>query len=271
LNRPQSLIDASVVTRVLVAGVLLTAAAMKGAVSVLVVAEILLAIGLLSGWQWRVARLVAIVWMIGLCGVSLHKALSGAATCGCFGKVQVNPWLTFALDLAMLGALVLSVPTSRLRRSALIGSQLAMLGVLAVMLLHRPPIKLSMKPEDWAHQDPWSLGPYVDGWDEISHGKWVVLLYDPDCRACNALMDSYEQLAINWRSQKRPQRVALIDTVGHDTSPGGPSDALHGIMHSPNNWYIATPTLVILIDGRVVEVDYGFDDCIWNDRDFPDH
>jgi hypothetical protein len=32
--------------------------------------------------------------------VSLYKALSGYATCGCFGRVSVNPWYTATLDLS---------------------------------------------------------------------------------------------------------------------------------------------------------------------------
>ena len=32
--------------------------------------------------------------------VSLYKALSGYASCGCFGRVPVNPWYTATLDLA---------------------------------------------------------------------------------------------------------------------------------------------------------------------------
>jgi len=35
-------------------------------------------------------------------GVSLYKALSGHASCGCFGRVPVNPWYTATLDVAMV-------------------------------------------------------------------------------------------------------------------------------------------------------------------------
>jgi hypothetical protein len=38
--------------------------------------------------------------------ITLYKAITGAASCGCFGSVQVNPWITlFAIDLPALLAL----------------------------------------------------------------------------------------------------------------------------------------------------------------------
>jgi hypothetical protein len=38
--------------------------------------------------------------------VSLYKALSGHATCGCFGRVAVNPWYAGTLDLAVIVSLL---------------------------------------------------------------------------------------------------------------------------------------------------------------------
>ena len=38
--------------------------------------------------------------------VSLYKALAGHASCGCFGRVPVNPWLTSALDLTLVLSLL---------------------------------------------------------------------------------------------------------------------------------------------------------------------
>ena len=38
--------------------------------------------------------------------VSLSKALSGAASCGCFGRVHVNPWYTTCLDASIVLSLL---------------------------------------------------------------------------------------------------------------------------------------------------------------------
>src|SRR5262249_25557508 len=38
-------------------------------------------------------------------GISLYLALAGQPSCGCFGKLALNPWYTFGLDVAAVAAL----------------------------------------------------------------------------------------------------------------------------------------------------------------------
>jgi len=38
--------------------------------------------------------------------VSLYRALLGYSSCGCFGRISVNPWYTVGLDCAALAALL---------------------------------------------------------------------------------------------------------------------------------------------------------------------
>ncbi len=294
------LISATFVTRMLVGGVVLLAAGLKthdllatpradsasslrtnAAEFALIAAECLLAAWLLSGRQWPAARGLAIVWMIALCGVSLYKAATGAASCGCFGRFQVNPWITVTLDVAALGALSLSpiaadAMLGSWRHGALYTWQIILLCALGLVL--RSPFRrpspapagsTELDPAKWVNQRPWVMGEYIDKWAEISHGKWVVLLYSPDCRACTSTRDSYEQLALKWRTDKSPIRVALIDTLDEPDDYAPNSPAWYGTMRAPADWYIPTPTLVILIDGRVIDADSGYEQCQWNDREFP--
>jgi len=70
--------------------------------------ELALGLWLLSGlwkrWAWRISLLC-----FGLfCGVTLYKALTGAASCGCFGQIQLNPWITLlAIDVPAVLMLLL--------------------------------------------------------------------------------------------------------------------------------------------------------------------
>jgi hypothetical protein len=64
--------------------------------------EITLGVWLLSGWFQRGAWLGALGFFGVLAGVSLYLALIGQRSCGCFGRVPVNPWLTFTLDVWLL-------------------------------------------------------------------------------------------------------------------------------------------------------------------------
>src|SRR5207249_2047895 len=50
-----------------------------------------------------------------LAAVGLYLALVGQTSCGCFGRIAVNPWLMFAVDVAVMGALVLSRPAASLQ------------------------------------------------------------------------------------------------------------------------------------------------------------
>jgi hypothetical protein len=67
-----------------------------------VVGEILFGLVLIAGlWrQWT--------WFLSLIGfsafalISAMKGLSGEASCGCFGTVTVNPWITAGLDLGIV-------------------------------------------------------------------------------------------------------------------------------------------------------------------------
>ena len=60
--------------------------------------------GLLPLWSRRAA--IAAFTLFAL--FTAYKALTGADSCGCFGQLKVNPYLTLALDTAILTALLLT-------------------------------------------------------------------------------------------------------------------------------------------------------------------
>lgn len=70
---------------------------------------------LLAGWMWSglvpsiTRRLGASIF--GIFGaIALVKAMGGEASCGCFGRVAVNPWVTLALDVGLCVAFILIRP-----------------------------------------------------------------------------------------------------------------------------------------------------------------
>jgi hypothetical protein len=79
----------------------------------LIVLEITLGVWLLSG-RWPITSwLVAMIAFSGFAIVTFRQGWIGQASCGCFGKVSVSPWYTFALDLVMLVLLALGRPDLR--------------------------------------------------------------------------------------------------------------------------------------------------------------
>ena len=81
--------------------------------------ELFFGLWLLFGLYPRRTWQAAIVCFSAFACVSLYKALSGEASCGCFGRVPVNPWYTLILDLTALAALVFCRPARRAETSPL--------------------------------------------------------------------------------------------------------------------------------------------------------
>lgn len=71
----------------------------------LILFEAVLAVWLLSGWRAVAAWLTAGCTFTGFAAFSLYAAWVGQASCGCFGSVQVSPWITACFDIGILGGL----------------------------------------------------------------------------------------------------------------------------------------------------------------------
>jgi hypothetical protein len=105
---------------------------------VAVVFEVGVGVWLVAGVYPGAARAVAAT-LFGLFGVvSLARALHGEASCGCFGRLSVTPWLMFALDVCLAVALVSlrgpDRPASHARRVALAVVAVAAAGAAAWFL-----------------------------------------------------------------------------------------------------------------------------------------
>lgn len=73
--------------------------------------ELGLGIWLVSGLFRKAAWLLATISFAGFIGVTLWKGITGQASCGCFGKIQVNPWITlFAMDVPVFLLLLIFRP-----------------------------------------------------------------------------------------------------------------------------------------------------------------
>src|SRR5262245_1148149 len=64
--------------------------------------EMMLGMWLFSGVALPWARRVTLVTFLGFGCYSLYLGAAGHSSCGCFGQVKVNPWLTLAFDTVMI-------------------------------------------------------------------------------------------------------------------------------------------------------------------------
>jgi hypothetical protein len=92
--------------------------------------EALVAIWLVSGYARRGAWLAGVVLFAILATVSAYLAWNGQASCGCFGRVEVSPWVSLVLDAVCVVALVATRPTGQwLSTNTLLPASVAMLVV----------------------------------------------------------------------------------------------------------------------------------------------
>lgn len=68
--------------------------------------ELFFGLWLLSGLYPRGTWQAAVLCFSGSACVSVYRGLSGEATCGCFGRVPVNPWYTLIVDVVATAALL---------------------------------------------------------------------------------------------------------------------------------------------------------------------
>jgi hypothetical protein len=72
--------------------------------------EILLGLWLFAGVFMRIVCIAGTVFFASSAAVSLYLVAVGQPSCGCFGLVQVSPWLAFAIDVSATVALLLIRP-----------------------------------------------------------------------------------------------------------------------------------------------------------------
>lgn len=76
-------------------------------------AEAILGLWLLSGWAKRAAWFFVVAFFFVVAGFSLYLGLMGQSSCGCFGRIHVSPWNAFMLDVGCLVTLGMFRPTFR--------------------------------------------------------------------------------------------------------------------------------------------------------------
>jgi hypothetical protein len=237
-----------------------------------------LGVGLLAlaGLYWRELRWIALLLFTCFATYSFYLAIGGAASCGCFGPLEVHPWWTFFLDLAVVLGLLFSVrrdrawtaaadavaprPTPNSAGRPMITAAVVAVSVLGVALLgrladHRTASAggfsalagdlVILEPSEWVGK---SL-PIADSIDlDLSSGKWIVLLHRHDCPACQEALPRYEELA-----SRAPVAFVEIPPYGESFAP---HDGSHVRLKDDREWFVQTPVEIQLQDGIVTAANH---------------
>jgi len=242
--------------------------------------EIILGVWLLSGAFSRLAWLVTTCCFAAFSLITYSKAVRGEASCGCFGVVEVSPWITLVMDILAVAALMMlrrnfwqSSSASRLRLR-IVGACLAVVALgapaaIAAMSFKAARIDVSgeiigagkwvlLEPETWTGKKLPILrylhmagaGADADA-KRLSQGKWAVILYRHDCPNCR---EELSRLRDRLKGSE-PPRMAFVELPPYGAGraaflPEGKNIVL-GKLDESKSWFVETPAILSL-DGGIV-------------------
>jgi hypothetical protein len=231
---------------------------------------------LLLGFYARVTWRLAMICFSTFAILSLVKALWGYQSCGCFGKVAVNPWLTIGVDCAAVSALFRWRPARVSLNSHRGHGPIRFAGTLALVLLVAIPTGVAIDriavvglagevlhdtgptafdPENWIGK-PFPLLDDIDVGHRLATGRWIVILHRPGCVKCKQQIPRYEHAAFDLQRQKDAPSMAMIEVPPYSHAHGGSVIAnalwITGRLSQNSKWSIAVPIELELDHGTVL-------------------
>jgi len=234
--------------------------------------ELGLGVWLVCGLFRKAARLAGVMAYGLFSLITLRTGLAGAASCGCFGVVAVNPWITLsAIDLPLfLTLLIFPVkgqkllpppwPSARHFFGVAVPTFIIIGTVMAVLIANEPPDKTDryevLKPAEWVVSREWPMLDHIDIADSLRPDISVVLLYKSECDDCRQAIELYEQLSEDMADNADSLRFALIELPPYAPAAENPVSAdttcFQGRVDAGKDWYGKTPIVAVLEDGLLV-------------------
>jgi len=242
--------------------------------------EFLLGFWLVSGLypigSWRVALAAFVAFTC----ISLCRGLMGYSSCGCFGALRVSPWITATMDAAFVGVLLRYRPHkkhlrvqphwSEMLRTGAIGVGASAFGAYA--LSDSTPGRLGdngivsddtrfvvLEPETWQGKQ-WPLLQHIDIGEHLAQGGWIVIIHRQTCPHCPSVVARYQEVARNAVGQANAPRISLVEMPPYASASSGEatdSSWVVGRLSDAKRWFVQTPVVVRLENGRVVSVEQG--------------
>ncbi len=227
--------------------------------------------GLFRKLAWMVAALAFGLFI----AVTLQKGLVGAESCGCFGRVKVNPWITLSVvDIPLFLGLVIfrpkdlkllppPWPSAKHFFSVAIPTFIAIGIIMPVLIFNKPPDKTDkyevVKPEEWIrkeHSEGWSMLEHIDIAASLRLDIIIVVFYSAGCDTCHYTIPLYDQMSRDMAGNEDSVRFAFIEIPPYaseiDSIVPVDTPCLRGKLDSSKDWYVQTPLVVLLQDGLVV-------------------
>jgi hypothetical protein len=244
----------------------------------LALGELAFGLWLLIGMFPRVLRLAALCVFCGFSLVALTQTARGAESCGCFGALRIGPAYMAAFDLSAVLALILVRPypsaagaggAPAYRAGAAMALMLAATGALVLHAARSGVLAATVSavtadqsgpavllPDDWVGA-AFPLLRHLDAPGDLGRGIWVVLLHRADCPTCHDAMPRYRALA---RAGGADAQLALLQMPSQDdASDDEPGPWVSGRIRPDRQWFLTTPSALVLRDGIVLAAAQGAD------------
>jgi len=235
--------------------------------------EMGLGIWLISGLFRKAGWLLGLIAFGGFIGVTLYKGLTGAESCGCFGMVKVNPWITLsAIDIPIF--ILLAIFRSKGEKlfpppwpkpahffAIAIPTFILLPTIEYNLIMNKPPIKTDkyevVDTKQWVNQNLWPMLEYIDKKAQLQTGLWVVLMYHYDCPDCAQAIPKYEEMYKSLKGNENAINFAFIEMPPYGNekqqlvSPD--SEIVRGRLSEAKKWYAQTPVVVVLDNGQALK------------------
>jgi hypothetical protein len=243
--------------------------------------ELLLGLWLLSNLSPRPAFAVAAFTFATFALVSLYNVVTRSPTCGCFGRVDVNPWLTLAVDVLLVTLLTLWYPPRRptgakprAPRPAYEYTFAAVAGLLTLytsvqVATYRPGTlhpdgsvtgdarHVSLTPADWLNER-FPLAPHLTSAPYLSTGRWTLLFVRHNCPLCHEALDHLRSAAPAYPDRDVLSRILVVELPPYGPLPQLPSPVRATRLRADRHWALPTPTVLKLQDGLVTAATRGY-------------
>lgn len=231
----------------------------------------------------QLSRLVSGVLLTCFMPILVGDMMLGAASCGCFGPVQVPPIVTFIIDgLLLVGVVYFGRFAPSLRMTPQLPLLRTLIAGVCVILsfsiafgIDAVGVKTEIEVEDVTEEGPtvslpaegYYLPDYTTwegrDWDSLDLASWVqdapgdlstgrhyVILFRKDCEHCHELLEVYFSGPLDFPATviAVPERDGF-PTEGVQEMPC--EECRHAELPAGVDWFFNTPVLVRLQDGLV--------------------
>jgi len=238
--------------------------------------ELGLGIWLICGLFKKAGWLLGLIAFGGFIGLTLYKGLTGAESCGCFGMVKVNPWITLSVvDIPIFILLAIFRPKDlklfpppwpkAAHFFAIAIPTFILLPAIEYVLITNKPPMVSEKYEvlevkQWTNHKVWPLLQYIDISGRLQSGEWVVLMYHNDCPTCREAMPVYEKMYKDLKGNNVDMAFIEMPPYEERDLQLVPPDSQvnRGRLGDAKKWLVETPVVVVLRDGVPLKAWQGY-------------